>query len=233
MTDPTPISGRRRRRPSLRDRQSRQGHLAWGRGLGLRRRLQQTLPALSLGLMLGLAGPAQAAENLVFVSGAFRRSIAVADLELLARTGEARGLLADVLRFSGQSPADTAKLLNQTISLPISLVSRLLSTRIGEALLQRLSQVVYPLKARSVGIPALRSAVVMGLVNGNGSISAVSFLQAYPAQELEVNIPALMAVVEKASSVTELVRFFSESPLDGLRSNGGKTPPAETPRAEP
>lgn len=206
--------------------------------LGRRQRWRHRLPALVLGLSLSLAAPgAQAAENLVFVSGAFRRSIAVADLELLARTGEARGLLADVLRFSGQKPAATAKLLNQSISLPVSLVSRLLSTRIGEALLQRLSQVVYPLKARTVGIPALRSAVVMGLVNGNGSISAVSFLKAYPAQELEVNIPALMAVVEKASSVTELVRFFSESPLDGLRNNGNGTPAeapaAEAPRAEP
>jgi hypothetical protein len=217
MTDSTRIPRRRQQRHPLADG-----------------RLGSRLPAVVLGLMLSLAAPgARAAENLVFVSGAFRRSIAVADLELLARTGEARGLLADVLRFSGQKPAETAKLLNQSISLPVSLVSRLLSTRIGEALLQRLSQVVYPLKARSVGIPALRSAVVMGLVNGNGSISAVSFLRAYPAQELEVNIPALMAVVEKASSVTELVRFFSESPLDGLRNNGGQPAATEAPRAEP
>jgi hypothetical protein len=32
-----------------------------------------------------------AAQNLVFVSGAFRRSIPVADLEHLAQTGQARG----------------------------------------------------------------------------------------------------------------------------------------------
>jgi hypothetical protein len=191
-----------------------------------RQRLLASLSGLMLGLGLGLSSPAAlAAENLVFVSGAFRRSIAVADLELLAKTGEARGLLIDVLRFSRQDPAEMARLLNQSISLPVTLVSRLLNTRIGEALLERLAQVVYPLRAPGVGLPALRSAVVMGLANNQGSISAISFLRAYPAQELEVNIPALLAVVQKASSVTELVRFFSESPLDGLRKNGGEPAP--------
>jgi hypothetical protein len=195
-----------------------------------RQRLLASISGLALGLGLGLSSPAAlAAENLVFVSGAFRRSIAVADLELLARTGEVRGLLIDVLRFSRQDPAEMARLLNQSISLPVTLVSRLLNTRIGEALLERLAQVVYPLRAPGVGLPALRSAVVMGLVNNQGSISAISFLRAYPAQELEVNIPALLAVVQKASSVTELVRFFSESPLDGLRKNGGEAPSQAAP----
>jgi hypothetical protein len=195
-----------------------------------RQRLLASISGLAVGLGLGLSSPAAlAAENLVFVSGAFRRSIAVADLELLARTGEVRGLLIDVLRFSRQDPAEMARLLNHSISLPVTLVSRLLNTRIGEALLERLAQVVFPLRAPGVGLPALRSAVVMGLVNNQGSISAISFLQAYPAQELEVNIPALLAVVQKASSVTELVRFFSESPLDGLRKNGGETPSQAAP----
>ena len=195
-----------------------------------RQRLLACISGLALGLGLGLSSPAAlAAENLVFVSGAFRRSIAVADLELLARTGEVRGLLIDVLRFSRQDPAEMARLLNQSISLPVTLVSRLLNTRIGEALLERLAQVVYPLRAPGVGLPALRSAVVMGLANNQGSISAISFLRAYPAQELEVNIPALLAVVQKASSVTELVRFFSESPLDGLRKNGGEAPSQAAP----
>lgn len=192
-------------------------------------RKRQTLTTIALGLgLLGLLpaapmAPAAAAENLVFVSGAFRRSIAVADLEHLAKTGQAQGLLADVLRFSRQNPKDTAKLLNQSISLPVTLVSRLLNTRIGEAILERLAQIVYPLRASQAGVPALRSAMVMGVVNGNGSISPLTFFKAYPAREMEVSIPALMNLLSKASSITELVRFFSESPLDGLR---GETPGA-------
>ena len=179
---------------------------------------RRVLVAALMGLGLGLTSPgAIAGENLVFVSGAFRRSIAVADLDNLAKTGQATGLIADVLAISKQNPKEVAKLLNQSVSLPITLISRLLNTRIGEAVLQRLAKVIYPLKASQDGVVALRSAVILGLANGNGSINAISFLQAYPVPEIEVNIPALMAALKKASSIAELVRFFSESPLDGLK----------------
>ena len=182
---------------------------------------RQRILGAAMGLGLSLAGPtAHAADNLVFVSGGFRRTIPVADLSTLANTGAAPGLLGDVLRFSQQNPKDVAGLLNQSISLPITLVSRLLNTRIGEAILERLSRIVYPLNAPGVGVPALRSALVMGLANGNGSITAVSFLKAYPTRDIEVSIPALLGLMQKASSISELVRFFSESPLDGLRGNG-------------
>ena len=179
---------------------------------------RRALVAALLGLGMGLTSPgAIAGENLVFVSGAFRRSIAVADLDHLAKTGQATGLISDVLAISKQNPKEVAKLLNQSVSLPITLMSRLLNTRIGEAVLQRLAQVIYPLKASQDGVVALRSAVILGLANGNGSINAISFLQAYPVPEIEVSIPALMAMLKKASSIAELVRFFSESPLDGLK----------------
>jgi hypothetical protein len=179
---------------------------------------RRALVAALLGLGMGLTSPgAIAGENLVFVSGAFRRSIAVADLDHLAKTGQASGLVADVLAISKQNPKEVAKLLNQSVSLPITLISRLLNTRIGEAVLERLAKVIYPLKASQDGVVALRSAVILGLANGNGSINAISFLQAYPVPEIEVNIPALMAMLKKASSIAELVRFFSESPLDGLK----------------
>lgn len=180
---------------------------------------------MGMGLLggLGIWSPpaAGAAENLVFVSGAFRRSIPVADLEKLAATGQAQGLLADVLRFSNQNPKTVAQLLNQSVKLPVTLVSRLLNTRIGEAILERLAQIVFPLNASQAGVVALRSGLVMGVVKGNGSISAISFFRAYPVREMEVSIPALMNLIRKASSITDLVRFFSESPLDGLR---GETP---------
>jgi hypothetical protein len=167
--------------------------------------------------------PLQAAENLVFVSGAFRRSIPVADLDYLAETGQARGLLGDVLSLAKQDPATVAKLLKESISLPITLVSRLLNTRIGEALLKRVGAILSPLYASDESIPALRSAIIMGLVEGKGSLSAISFFKAYPTAELEVSIPALLSLMQKASSISDLVRFFSESPLDGLKGNDPPT----------
>jgi hypothetical protein len=193
----------------------------------LRLRNRQWLLGATLAMGLSLVSPtARAADNLVFVSGGFRRSIAVADLKTLADTGKAQGLLVDVLRFGKQNPKDVAGILNQSLSLPITLVSRLLSTRIGEAILDRIARIVYPLNAPGVGVPALRSAVVMALAEGNGSITPLSFLQAYPTRDIEVSIPALLSLMRKANSIADLVRFFTESPLDGLRGDGasGATP---------
>ncbi len=184
-----------------------------GAGLALLT-LTPVLPAL----------PIQAAENLVFVTGAFRRSIAVSDLEYLAETGRARGLLADVLALTKQDPGKIAKLLKESITLPITLVSRLLNTRIGEALLSRIGAIIAPLNANNESIPALKSALIMGLVQGNGSLSAISFFKAYPTEEMEISIPALLNLMSKASSISELVRFFSESPLDGLKGSDSGTP---------
>jgi hypothetical protein len=183
-------------------------------------RCHRRLLAFLLSLGMGLTVPAaQAAESLVFVSGGFRRSIPVSDLEFLAETGQPRGLVADAIRFTDQNPEEVSRLLNQSITLPVTLVSRLLNTRIGQALLDRLAQIVHPLNAPGAGVPALRSAIILGLAEGDGEISALSFLRAYPTQEMEVNIPNLVASLQRASSVSELVRFFSESPLDGLRGS--------------
>lgn len=187
------------------------------------------LIALALaGSLVGGIPAAGAAENMVLVTGAFRRSIPIADFEYLATTGRARGLLGDLLALSRQNPTQVSKLLNESISLPVVLVSRLINTRIGDAILQRVARIVYPLKAPEAGIPALRAALVMSLVEDKNAISAISFLKAYPNSDMEVNIPALLNLLNKASSITQLVRFFSESPLDGLRGSGGGAGDAAT-----
>jgi hypothetical protein len=192
------------------------------------KRQRLTAAVLSLGL-IGSSPAAIAAENVVFVTGAFRRSIAVTDLEYLADTGQARGLIADVLLIAKQKPEEVSKLLKAELSIPLLLTSRLLSTRLGEALLARIAQIIYPLYAKRAGIPALRAGVINALVATNGKLSAISFLKAYPVDEMEVSIPALLAVLQKAKSVSELIQFFMESPLDGLRGNsaasGGSSAP--------
>ena len=185
---------------------------------------RQRLAAVALGAALAAGMPglgwlqqsSQAADNVVFVTGAFRRSISVADLVFLAETGQARGLMADVLAVAKQKPAEIAKLLKAELAIPLVLTSRLLNTRLGEAVLARVAQIVYPLYAKRVGIQALRAGILNALAKGDGRINAISFLEAYPVGEMEVNIPALLAVLEKAKSISQLVQFFTDSPLDGL-----------------
>ena len=178
---------------------------------------------LALGISCGISSlsqtmPAQAAVDVALVSGAFRRSIPVSDIAHLARTGEARGLLEDLLTLSDQDPAQVAALLNKNLNLPLVLTSRLVNTRIGEALTRRMAQIIHPIALRdpAISVPAIRAAVIEGLQSPEG-LTAVSFLEHYPNAVMAINLPALFSVIEKAESIAGLVRFFSDSPLDGLK----------------
>ncbi|MEB3303033.1 MAG: alpha/beta hydrolase, partial [Cyanobacteriota bacterium] len=151
---------------------------------------------------------------------AFRRSIPIAEFETLASTGQATGLLGDLLRLGRQNPKQVSKLLKENVSLPLPLVSRLLNTRIGEAVLDRVAVIVHPTRSPENGLTALRAAVVLGMAEGDGNLSAIGFLKAYPTREMAVNVPALLSLAQKANSISDLMRFFSESPLDGLRGTG-------------
>ena len=169
--------------------------------------------------LTALTSPALAAKDVALVSGAFRRSIPVKDIEHLANTGKARGLLEQLLVLSEQDPENVAKLLNQKLDLPLVLTSRLINTRIGEAIIRRVGQILYPIYTPQpeVSIPALRAGVINGLHNSGDGLTAVDFLKSYPNEVLAVNLPALFSVIDKAQSISGLVQFFSDSPLDGLK----------------
>ena len=191
---------------------------------GKSRRHRFLATSAAVGLMITGVGPtltpaAQAAADVALVSGAFRRSLSVDDLRHLGDTGQPRGLMKDLLRLSNQSADDVAKLLNQELNLPLVLTSRLMSTRIGDVILHRVARIIHPLKVPDpeVSVPAIRAAVINGLQVDDGGLTAIKFLEAYPTDVMAVNIPALKAVIEKAQSISGLVRFFSESPLDGLK----------------
>ena len=182
-----------------------------------RRRLLALTTSCGLG-MLSIGMPAQAAMDVALVSGAFRRSIQVSDIAHLAKTEEPRGLMGNLLKLSGQEPTQVAELLNKNLDVPLVLTSRLMNTRIGEALTRRIAQIIYPITSSesSVSVPAIRAAVIGGLQRPEG-LTAVSFLEAYPNPVMAVNLPALFTVIEKAESIAGLVQFFSDSPLDGLK----------------
>ena len=182
---------------------------------------RSSLLAITAGLGIGWSSvmqPLHAATDVALVSGAFRRSIPVKEFEHLAETGEAIGLLGNLLEISGQDPKEVSKMLNQSVTLPLVLTSRLINTRIGEAILRRASRIIYPIYTPQpeVSVPAMRAGVISGLQSEQG-LTAVTFLKGYPNAVMAVNLPALFGVIEKAESIAGLVQFFSDSPLDGLK----------------
>ena len=183
--------------------------------------LRRTLLAWSTGLSLSLftvGTPSLAATDVALVSGGFRRSIPVKEFEHLADTGEAIGLLGNLLEFSKQDPKEISKLLNQELSVPLVLTSRLINTHIGESIIRRVARIIYPIYTpeAEVSVPAIRAGIIHGLHRSDG-LTAVGFLKAYPNQVMAINLPALFAVIEKTESIASLVKFFDDSPLDGLK----------------
>ena len=121
----------------------------------------------------------QAAEKIAFINGAIKRSITVESLEKLAKTGKAEGLLEDALKISKQKPLKVSKLLNQEFKLPLVITTRLMYSTIGEVMIGRIAKIIHPIRVPepSVSIPAIRSAVIDGLIKGNGSINIVQFVK--------------------------------------------------------
>ena len=179
----------------------------------------------SMILLCSLSNSAKAAEEIAFVSGIFRRNVSIKNIELISKGQNVKGILNDLSKFGNEEPDKIATILNQKIELPIVLTSKLMYTKIGEVFIKRIAKIIYPLKVQqeSVSIPAIRAAVINGLIEGNGEINFILFLKAYPNKVIAVNVPALFDVMNKVESISELVKFFSNSPLEGLKNGTMKT----------
>ena len=180
---------------------------------------------ISILILLSLQKEAKGAEEVAFVSGVFRRNVSVKSIEMLSKGEEMKGFLGELSKISNEDAEEISTLLTQKVELPIVLTSKLMYTKIGEVILKRTAKIIYPLKVQkeSVTIPAIRSAVIKGLVEGNGEINLILFLKAYPNKTIAVNVPGLFKVIKKVESISDLVQFFSQSPLEGLKNGTMKT----------
>ena len=167
----------------------------------------------------------KAAEEIAFVSGIFRRNVSIEEIERIAKNKNAKGFIGELAILSKEDPEEISRILTQKVELPIPLTSKLMYTKIGEVIIKRIAKIIYPLKIQkdSVTIPAIRSAVIKGLVDGNGEINLISFLKSYPNKIIAVNVPALFKVLEKVESISDLVEFFSNSPLENLKKGTMKS----------
>ena len=179
----------------------------------------------SIILFFSLNSSAKAAEEIAFVSGIFRRNVSIKNIELISQGKNVKGILNDLSKIGNEEPDKITTILNQKIELPIVLTSKLMYTRIGEVFIKRIAKIIYPLKVQeeSVSIPAIRAAVINGLIEGKGEINLILFLKSYPNKVIAVNVPALFDVINKVESISELVQFFSNSPLEGLKNGTMKT----------
>ncbi|WP_320666699.1 alpha/beta hydrolase [Prochlorococcus sp. MIT 1307] len=185
------------------------------------------LVGLFLGLSMNLLitfPSAKSAEALSLEYGIFSRTISVDSLDYLANTGKAKGTLKNIIKLTNQSEEEISKILNENFELPLVVTTKLMYSSIGKVIILRIAKIIHPkkIKDQSISIPAIRSGVIKGIVMGEGKINLIQFFKSYPNKTIAINIPALFKVLNKVESMSELIEFFSNSPLKGIQSTKTK-----------
>ena len=163
----------------------------------------------------------KSAENIQIIYSIFSRTVKVDSLKSFAEEGYSTRELRRILNATGSSNKEIQSILNKQFEIPITIASKLVYSEIGNIFLTRLSSIIHPPKARDerTGMLAIRSSVIKGIYLGNGKINLINFFESYPTKTVILNVNALSKVMNKVESISELLDFFTKSPLDKIKSN--------------
>ena len=164
---------------------------------------------------------ANAAEEIKIIYNIFSRTIEVESLKSFAEEGKSSKTLRKILKATGSSDNEIRSVLNKDFEIPITIASKLVYSEIGNIFLTRLSSVIHPPKAddERTGMLALRSSVIQGINIGNGKINLIRFFEGYPTKTVILDVNALSKVMNKVESISELLDFFTDSPLEKIKQN--------------
>ena len=164
---------------------------------------------------------ANAAEEIKIIYNIFSRTIKVNSLKTFAEEGYSTKQLKKILKATGSSNKEIRSVLNKDFDIPITIASKLVYSEIGKIFLTRLSSIIHPPKAddERTGMLALRASVVQGINIGNGKINLINFFEGYPTKTVILDVNALSKVMNKVESISELLEFFTNSPLEKIKTN--------------
>lgn len=172
--------------------------------------LLRTLSLGALASALLYSTSAVAAEQVVLKYGTFRRSVPVSELTTLAETGEASPSLQTYLALARRSPEEFRGLLTKEVKVNPIMMSRFLSSRIGEATLDQVSQAVHTPSGQA-NRQALRASLVLS-ADEDLSVTLLEAIQNYPTREVHVEGERL---VQAQRQISVLQNYLQ--PLIGLR----------------
>ena len=169
--------------------------------------------------------PTKAAEEIIFYKGIFSRKILVKDLEEFIKTDKPNKKINNLIKLSNQKKEDVSKLIKQEFELPLVLTSNIINGKIGNVIIKRASKIIYPDKNKNpkISMPAIRSAIIKGIVIGGGKINLILFFKSYPNKVIAIDINSLSKTIQKVESMSDLINFFSNSPLEKLKESGSST----------
>ena len=164
---------------------------------------------------------ANAADEIKIIYSIFSRTIKVNSLKNFAEEGKSTKKLKKILKATGSPDKEIRSILKKDFEIPITIASKLVYSEIGNVFLTRLSSIIHPPRANDekTGMLALRASVVQGINIGNGKINLINFFEGYPTKTVILNVNALSKVMNKVESISELLEFFTNSPLEKIKTN--------------
>ena len=164
---------------------------------------------------------ANTAEEIKITYGIFSRTIKVNSLKTFTKEGKTTRKLKRILRGTGSPDKEIRTVLNQDFEVPITIASKLVYSEIGNVFLTRLSSIIHPPRATDerTGMLALRASVIQGINIGNGKINLINFFEGYPTKTVILDVSALSKVMNKVESISESLTFFTNSPLEKIKTN--------------
>ena len=164
---------------------------------------------------------ANTAEEIKITYSIFSRTIKVNSLKTFAKEGKSTRQLKRILKATGSPDKEIRKVLNKDFEVPITIASKLINSEIGNVFLTRLSSIIHPPRATDerTGMLALRASVIQGINMGKGKINLINFFEGYPTKTIILDVNALSKVMNKVESISELLDFFTDSPLEKIKTN--------------
>jgi len=151
----------------------------------------------------------------------FSRTISIESLKNYSLTGKPDKKLRRLLQNIKSSNEEKLEILNKNFDLPLPIASKLIYSEIGNVVLNRLSKIIHPPKSRDeyTGKLALRASIIKGIDIGEGKINLINFLEGYPTKTVVLNVNALSKILNKVESISELINFFTDSPLNKIKKS--------------
>ena len=163
----------------------------------------------------------KSAEKIKIIYSAFSRTVEVDSLKTFADKGNSNKKLRRILKATGSSDNEIRTILNKDFEIPITIASKLVYSEIGNVFLTRLSSIIHTPRAKDerTGMLALRASIVKGISLGEGKINLINFFEGYPTKTVILDVNALSKVMNKVESISELLEFFTNSPLEKIKTN--------------
>ena len=164
---------------------------------------------------------ANAAEEIKIIYSIFSRTIKVNSLKTFAKEGNSTRNLRRILRATKTPDEEIRSVLNKDFEVPITIASKLIYSQVGNVFLTRLSSIIHPPFANDerTGMLALRASIIQGINIGKGKINLINFFEGYPTKTLILDVNALSKVMSKVESISELLEFFTNSPLEKIKKD--------------